>query len=100
MGFREDIFASVAVIPEGNVSTYGQIAASAGHPGAARAVGNALHTNKTPETVPCHRVVHTDGRLSENYAFGGAKAQRERLVAEGVRFIGDRVDMNICHYED
>ena len=98
MGFQEDIFASVAAIPKGKVSTYGHVAASAGHPGAARAVGNALHTNKTPEIVPCHRVVHSDGRLSENYAFGGATAQKERLIAEGVRFIRDRVDMNICRF--
>lgn len=100
MGFREDIFAYVSAIPKGKVSTYGHVAASAGHPGVARAVGNVLHTNKTPETVPCHRVVHTDGRLSENYAFGGPKLQKERLITEGVRFIGDRVDIDICRYED
>lgn len=100
MGFREDIFATVAAIPEGKVSTYGRVAAAAGYPGAARAAGNALHTNMTPETVPCHRVVHADGRLGGNYAFGGPEAQRERLIAEGVRFIGDRVDMSTCLYED
>ena len=96
MGFREDIFAAVAAIPEGKVSTYGHVAEVAGYPGAARAVGNALHTNTTPETVPCHRVVHADGRLGGNYAFGGPEAQRKKLVAEGVRFIEDRVDMNTC----
>ena len=100
MGFREAIFAAVAAIPKGKVSTYGQVAKTAGCPGAARAAGNALHTNMTPETVPCHRVVHADGRLGGNYAFGGSEAQRERLIAEGVRFIGDRVDMNACLYED
>ena len=99
MGFREDIFASVAAVPKGKVSTYGHIALAAGHSGAARAVGNVLHTNTTPETVPCHRVVHSDGRLGGNYAFGGPKAQKERLIAEGVRFTGDRVDMDICLYE-
>lgn len=96
MSFQNDIFAIVAAIPVGKVSTYGNVAAAAGYPGAARAVGNALHKNTTPETVPCHRVVHADGRLGENYAFGGPKAQKERLIAEGVRFFGDRVDMNDC----
>lgn len=93
MGFREDVFAAVAAIPAGKVSTYGKVAAAAGYPGAARAVGGALHTNTTPETVPCHRVVHADGSLGENYAFGGPEAQKQRLIAEGVRFIGDKVDM-------
>ena len=93
--FREDIFAAVAAIPTGKVSTYGRVAAAAGYPGAARAVGNALHTNASPETVPCHRVVRADGRLGENYAFGGPEAQKERLIAEGVPFIGDRVDLKI-----
>lgn len=51
------------------------------------------------ETVPCHRVVHSDGSLGRNYAFGGPKVQKENLIAEGVRFIGDRVDMDICRAE-
>lgn len=96
MGFRSDIFAAVASIPRGKVSTYGQVAAAAGHPCAARAAGNALHSNADPETVPCHRVVHSDGSLGGNYAFGGPEAQKERLIAEGVQFDGDRVDMDTC----
>lgn len=100
MGFREDIFAYVSAIPKGKVSTYGRVAVAAGYPGAARAVGNTLHTNTTPGTVPCHRVVHADGSLGGNYAFGGPKLQKERLITEGVRFIGDRVDIDICRYED
>ena len=100
MSFQKDIFAAVAAIPMGKVSTYGKVAASAGYPGAARAAGNALHTNTNPETVPCHRVVHADGSLGGNYAFGGPEAQRKRLITEGVRFFGDRVDMATCLYED
>lgn len=95
MGFREDIFATVATIPEGKVMTYGQVAAAAGYPGAARAVGNALHTNTDPYMVPCHRVVHADGSLGRNYAFGGPEAQRAKLVAEGVPFMGEKVDMSM-----
>ncbi len=100
MEFREDIFKAVAAIPAGKVSTYGRIAIAAGHPGAARAVGNALHTNRTPLSVPCHRVVHSDGRLGEGYAFGGPEAQKERLAAEGTLFNGDRVEMKACLYEN
>lgn len=97
--FREEIFACVCAIPKGKVSTYGRVAAAAGYSGAARAVGNTLHTNTAPGTVPCHRVVHTDGSLGRNYAFGGPEVQKKNLIAEGVRFIGDKVDMDTCCYE-
>lgn len=40
--------------------------------------------------VPCHRVVNKDGRLAPDYAFGGPNEQRNRLLAEGVTFIGER----------
>lgn len=100
MTFREKVFGVVAGIPEGRVATYGQVAAMAGAPGAARAVGNAIHTNTDPVTVPCHRVVRADGRLGSNYGLGGPEKQRERLEAEGIVFEEDgtgeyRVNLSI-----
>ena len=90
---REEVFAVVARIPAGKVSTYGLVAAAAGHPGAARAVGRLLHTNDKPVVVPCHRVVFADGSTSPAFGFGGGDVQREWLEREGVTFNGDRVDM-------
>lgn len=92
--FTERVYAAVAAIPEGKVATYGQIAAAAGNPGAARAVGNILHRNANPSTVPCHRVVDAKGRPGRNYAFGGPSVQLKRLESEGVKLIGNRVDLN------
>ncbi len=75
------------------MATYGQIASLAGHPGAARAVGNALHYNPFAD-VPCHRVVNFQGRLAPNFGKGGHKEQKERLLAEGIEFLGGkRVDL-------
>ena len=88
MNFREKVFEAVARIPKGRVATYGQVAEMAGFPGAARAVGNAIHTNTDPVAVPCHRVVCADGRLGSNYGLGGPAKQRERLEAEGIVFAG------------
>jgi len=48
-------------VPAGSTVTYGELAARAGSPGAARAVGNVMATNPMPLLVPCHRVVATDG---------------------------------------
>lgn len=97
-GFREKVFRAVAMIPEGRVGSYAQVAELAGFAGAARAVGNALHINTNPVQVPCHRVVCADGSLADGYAFGGPEKQKERLKAEGVVFKENdrKVDMVRC----
>lgn len=84
--FKTKIYETVARIPKGRVATYGQIALLAGCPGAARAVGNAIHGNDDPIKVPCHRVVDASGRPGANYGMGGPAVQRERLEAEGIVF--------------
>lgn len=87
MSFYDKIYEAVQKIPEGKTATYGQIAALAGNPRAARAVGNALHKNPLPGIIPCHRVVNASGRLSPAFAFGGESRQRELLEKEGVAFL-------------
>ena len=57
------IYEAVKRIPKGHVATYGQVAAMAGNPKMSRAVGNALHKNPDPETIPCFRVVNSKGCL-------------------------------------
>lgn len=65
------IYEAVKKIPKGKVATYGQVAAMAGNPRMARAVGNALHNNPDPENIPCYRVVNSKGELAGAFAFGG-----------------------------
>ena len=83
---KEKVYAYLKTVPQGKVTTYGQIAAHLGNRHYARAVGNILHDNPDPSQYPCHRVVSSKGRVSEHYAFGGGQAQRKRLEAEGVTF--------------
>lgn len=98
MTFKEKIYASVGLIPPGRVATYGQVAQMAGYPAtAARAVGNAIHTNNDPTKVPCHRVVTAGGSLGSNYGMGGTEAQRARLEAEGVR-VDDGLKVDLERY--
>lgn len=87
------IYEAVKRIPKGQVATYGQIAALAGNPKMARAVGNALHKNPTPGIIPCHRVVDSKGKLAGSFAFGGDLAQAKLLEAEGVAVIDGVVDL-------
>lgn len=78
----------VRAIPAGRVATYGDVAAAAGRPRAARAVGTIMATCHRAG-VPCHRVVGAGGALG---GFGGHERDKaQRLEAEGVRVVGRRL---------
>ena len=83
----DKIYTVVRQIPEGKVSTYGQVARSAGNPRWSRVVGYALHANPAFGQIPCHRIVNRDGRTAPAFAFGGSDVQRSMLEAEGVTFL-------------
>ena len=86
---KQAVYEYLAAIPKGYVVTYGQIAEHLGSKHLARAVGNILHQNPDGDKYPCYKVVSAAGRLAEQYAFGGADAQRKRLENEGVVFEPD-----------
>lgn len=67
----------VRQIPGGSTMSYGEVAAAAGRPGAARAVGRVMATNPVPPFIPCHRVVAADGGLG---GFGGGLEMKSRLL--------------------
>jgi methylated-DNA-[protein]-cysteine S-methyltransferase len=70
------------------VATYGDVAAAAGAPRAARAVGNIMKGCPVPG-VPCHRVVAAGGRVG---GYGGNEAlKRALLAAEGLAVSGRRI---------
>jgi methylated-DNA-protein-cysteine methyltransferase related protein len=95
--FFSGVYKLVAQIPEGNVATYGQIAALLGNPLAARAVGDAMRRVPDYVDIPCHRVVNRKGEMSPAYVFGGSEKQREILEKEGVFFKEDGcIDMRKC----
>jgi methylated-DNA-protein-cysteine methyltransferase-like protein len=84
-GSHERIFAVVRKIPHGRVTTYGTVARLAGLGAHARLVGYALSALPTGTSVPWHRVINAQGRLSlERSASGSGLTQRVRLVREGV----------------
>lgn len=91
-GFAERILACVESIPAGRVMTYGDVAEYAGTR-SARVVGRVLAVDGG--TVPWHRVLHADGSLTEHLS----TEQRQRLLAEGVRFVRNRVDLAACRWD-
>ena len=80
------VLARVRAIPEGFVTTYGDLS-----PGAPRFAGTVL-SRRAGTGVPWHRVVRADGSLTQ-----GAR-QRTLLDAEGVPFLGDRVDLRMARW--
>lgn len=103
--FFQQVYALTRQIPEGKVTTYGDIARALGTRDARR-VGHALHASTqggsaqggNPQPIcPCHRVVTKDGKLSEAYAFGGSLEQYSKLQEEGVTFL-DRTHVNLAKH--
>lgn len=87
--FKERVLATVRKIPKGKTMSYGEVAYAAGYPGAARAVGTLMAHNHD-KTVPCHRVIRSDGKVGE-YNGGGPEMKLKRLRAEGVKMSGQFV---------
>ena len=76
-------------LPDGMVTTYGDVAALAGHPYAARVVGGIAHYGN-PE-LPWHRLVNRQGGLAKGYP-GGMERQRAQLETEGIACTAYTID--------
>lgn len=87
--FRDEVYAKLKQVPIGRVTTYADLARAIGHPGAARAVGNALNKNEHLKVIPCHRVVKSTGELG-GFALG-AKVKTQFLAEEGVQVKNDLI---------
>lgn len=98
MSFQEKVYAIAKTIPKGKVVTYAQLATLAGSPKASRAVGMCMKNNPDKETIPCHRVVSSNGKLT-GYAFGGIEVKKEILIKEGVQMNGDKVNLEASKWE-
>ena len=80
--FHRRVYEVARAIPPGRTLAYGEVAARAGAPGAARAVGQALGHNPFPIIVPCHRVVAAGGKIGGFSAHGGTATKRRMLAIE------------------
>ncbi|GAB5458502.1 MAG: bifunctional helix-turn-helix domain-containing protein/methylated-DNA--[protein]-cysteine S-methyltransferase [Henriciella sp.] len=83
--FRRQVWRALLEIPAGQTCTYGDVAARAGNPKAARAAGTAIGANTIAWLIPCHRALASDGRL-HNYHWGTAR-KRAMLAYEAVHVV-------------
>ena len=81
--FQRAVAETLRAVPYGEVVTYGELAALAGHPNAQRAAGTFCAHNRLPLVLPCHRVVAAGGLGS--YGSLGEGFKRRLLELEGVR---------------
>ena len=83
--FQRQVVKACRAIKRGDSRSYGEVAAAAGSPGAARAVGQVMRTNRMPLIVPCHRVVAAGGKLGGFSAPQGLAMKRRLLELESDR---------------
>lgn len=95
----ERIWKVIARIPYGKVANYGQIARIAGLGRRARLVGYALHSTPDNMDLPWHRVINAQGRISFPVGSSNHDRQRRLLEAEGIVFVGSRVDLSVDRWE-
>lgn len=89
MNFTDSVLCIVRKIPEGKVTTYGEIAKALGGKKFARAVGNALNRNPYIEKIPCHRVIRSDGSLG-GYR-NGIREKIRLLEKEGIKIRNKKI---------
>ena len=95
--FAAAVLRCVRMIPQGQVATYGQIAALAGRPRAARAVGGVMRA--CPPGVPWHRVINHLGGISKRANGDGMLTQRVLLLGEGITLRRGRVPLDRYRWE-
>lgn len=81
--FSRKVLRSLRRVKPGSAVTYGQLAAKAGKPGAARAIGRIMGANPVPVIVPCHRCMGADGSLTGFSTAGGTALKARLLFIEG-----------------
>ncbi len=80
--FQHDVWRALLNIPYGETRTYAQVAKMSGHPNAIRAVASAIGKNPLPQTIPCHRVIRSDGSIGGYSPQGGIRKKQALLQQE------------------
>ena len=82
--FQVKVWKEISKIPYGETRNYKDIAIAIGRPNSSRAVANACGKNPYPPTIPCHRVIRSDGKLGGYSGKGGIEEKRKLLLKESI----------------
>tara|TARA_A100001011_G_scaffold399722_1_gene509845 strand:+ start:1345 stop:1626 length:282 start_codon:yes stop_codon:yes gene_type:complete len=80
--FQVKVWKEISKIPYGETRNYKDLASAIGRPNSSRAVANACGKNPYPPTIPCHRVIRSDGKLGGYSGKGGIEEKRKLLLKE------------------
>ena len=80
--FQISVWKEISKIPHGETRTYKDLANAIGRPSSFRAVANACGKNPYPLTIPCHRVIRSDGKMGGYSGEGGLKTKKKLLKQE------------------
>jgi len=89
MNLDKKIYKKLLEVPEGKITTYGELAKAVGIKNGQRAVGRIMNKNPYPGIIPCHRVVKSDGKVG-GYAFG-QQVKINMLSKEGIKIKEDKI---------
>jgi len=89
MNLDKKIYKKLLEVPEGKITTYGELAKAVGIKNGQRAVGRIMNKNPYPVIIPCHRVVKSDGKVG-GYAYG-QKVKINMLSKEGIKIKEDKI---------
>jgi methylated-DNA-protein-cysteine methyltransferase-like protein len=96
---RQKLYQTIAAIPHGKVASYGQLAALAGQPGAARWVGWCLRHLPKDSSLPWHRVITASGKLGFATTTEHFLRQCEKLEQEGIGLKNHKVPMKVYQWQ-
>lgn len=98
--FFNDVYEVVKLIPEGRVTNYGAIGKYLGSGLSARMVGWAMNAAHGQHDVPAHRVVNSQGLLTGKMHFATPTLMQEKLEAEGLTIVRDKIQNFSEHFWD
>ena len=90
---KHSVIQVIGAIPVGRVCTYGRVAELAGLPRHARYVGTLLKQLPANSKIPWHRAINSQGRISFPAGSDKWQRQKQKLEAEGIVFLGERVPL-------
>ena len=96
--WKKSVWQVVQGIPRGHVLTYGEVARLAGKARWARRVSQAMRRTPRGVSLPWHRVVNAQGKISLPQDSYGYREQKDRLEAEGVVFLDGKIDLERYGY--
>ena len=96
--WHKNVWKVVSEIPPGHVLTYGEVARLAGMPRMARRVSQALRRAPRTMSLPWHRVINAQGKISFPEDSSGWQRQKDMLEAEGLVFLNGKIDLERFGY--